>query len=382
MPEQAYDARAVVEAIKSVLPVQEAPIGHHEAHVGLSELRAMKDCLAAGLVSYSHVDKFQALLEKTCSVRHALAVNSGTAALHLALLAVGVKPGDDVIVPSLTFVATANAVTYVGAVPVFVDAEARTLGMDPLRLSKFIGEQRKRQRPIAAIIAVHALGMPCLMKEIEAIATLNGIPLIEDAAEALGSHIDGRPCGSFGDVSALSFNNNKMITTGGGGAVMTSSASMAAYLFKMATTARVMHPYEMAHDEVAFNYRMPNICAAVGFAQLSQLDDFLRAKTRLASEYEAALRGVPGVTFLRSTHGFSNCWLNALLVAKDWHIGKRAILTAMIDAGIMGRAIFQPLHTLPMYALHVADRPATAEDLHRRLVCLPSGVALGERLLQ
>lgn len=382
---KAYDARDVLAAIRTVLPHGEK-IGHHEPRFGPKECLELANCARLGLTSYHHVDTFEDEIAKACTVKHAIAVCNGTAALHIALVVAGVKPGDAVIVPSLTFAGSANAICHAGASPVFVDCESLSFGIAPYKLDVFfereVGPGNKLRRTgarIAAIMPVHILGRPCRMVELTGFGINRGIPIIEDAAEALGSSALGRPCGSFGSMAAISFNSNKIITTGGGGAVLTDSDEAARQVLRLCTTARVPHAYEVSHDAIAWNYRMPNVCAALGVAQIRQLAAFKAAKLALARAYEGALRAVPGVLCAPALPDGNN-WLNAILIDPRWPEGRQAILSTLNRAGIGARAIFKPLHTLPMFKNCLRDDPRIAEDLYRRMVCLPSGVALGERL--
>lgn len=389
----AFDPEAVVRALRTVLG-GDGPIALHEPSLRGREWEYVKDCLDSGWVSYAgnYVGRFEGMLSEVTGARHAVAVVSGTAALHTALVLCGVRPGDEVLIPTLTFVATANAVAHAGAIPHFVDSERSTLGMDPSRLAEYLEtvvEQRKGQcfniltsRRIAAIMPVHVFGHPVDMDGLAAVAARYGIPLIEDAAESLGSSYKGRPTGSFGRVAALSFNGNKVVTTGGGGALLTDDPDLARAAKHLTTTAKLPHRWEFRHDAIAYNYRMPSLNAALGCAQLEQLAGFLSAKRLLSERYRAALRGVAGVEFVSEpAQSHSNYWLNALAIrpelASDF-TARDALLAATNDVGIMTRPAWTLMHELPIYADCPRMDLSVAEELERRLVNIPSSPGLAE----
>jgi perosamine synthetase len=373
------DLEAAVAAIESVLPPRR-PIEHHEPYFNGAEQYHTRDCLEKDPVGYDYIDlmegKLRELTQQDCFV-----VSSGTAALELVLRAAGIGPGDEVLVPALTFVGTANAVSHTGATPNFVDGGLR--GVNAYKLRRYLertthanGRHRintKTERPIKALIAVHLLGTPCYIHELQQVADENGMLLIEDAAEAVGSQINNRPCGSFGQAGIFSFNCNKIVTTGGGGAVISSDPWVIARAYQLATTARLSHPWRVEHDAIAWNYRLQNIAAAVGYAQLGQLPTFLYLKRVLADRYQQALNGT-GLEFVPPVEG-ANCWLSAALVPAKQH--RDLLLQALFEKGIHARAIFTPLHKLPMYEKHPQDNLGYSEDIAARLVCLPSGTKLG-----
>lgn len=386
------DIPAIVESVASVLPARR-PIGHHEPSLGDRELKAINKCFAQGLTGYKAINTFEDMLAARCGVRHAIAVSSGTAALHLALVAAGVKPNDEVLVPALTFVATANAVVHAGAIPNFIDGP---LNINAYKLRCYLHRQtvkaptsgprvnRNTGRPVTAIVAVDLLGVPANMAELEHVANEFGLVLIEDAAEALGSRIGNRACGSFGRASILSFNNNKIVTTGGGGAVLTDDDWLAAKVHQLATTARMPHAWAVEHDAVAWNYRIGNINAAVGCAQMERLDEFLEKKRKLFERYRGRLADCADIELLDGDDGAGsvgdrtcNNWLTAMKLDPRAGVGARdALLGALCEVGIMARALFTPLHMLPMYRDNPRDNLLSAEDAWRRTVCLPSGADL------
>lgn len=365
----------------------------HAPQFGGREWEYVKECLDTGWVSSvgAYVDRFETELARICGVAHCVATVNGTAALHIALIVAGVRPGNEVLVPALTFVATANAVTYCGAVPHFVDSEARTLGLDPKALARHLAaiaepdpsgagcRNRITGRRIAAVVPVHIFGHPVDMTGLLEVAAVWKLPVVEDAAEALGSLYKDRPCGSFGAVAAVSFNGNKIVTTGGGGAVLTNIPELAKRARHLTTTAKKPHRWAFDHDMTGFNYRLPNINAALGCAQLEQLDGFLAAKRRLADRYREAFATTEGVRFLVEPEGCrSNYWLNALLLDESEADRRDELLDLTNDAGIMTRPVWSLLHRLPMYADCPRAPLPVAEDLERRLLNIPSSACLGD----
>jgi perosamine synthetase len=354
----------------------------------------VKECLDSGWVSYAgqYVERFERMLEQATGARHAIAMASGTAALHTGLIVCGIRPGDEVLVPALTFVATANAVSHAGAIPHFVESETATLGVSPELLDEYLSRitdqkdgrciNRRTGRRIAAIIPMHVFGHPVDMDVLNDVAGRHNIVIVEDAAESLGSSYKGRSTGTFGRVAALSFNGNKIITTGGGGALLTDDPELARHARHLSTTAKLPHKWEFRHDEIAYNYRMPSLNAALGCAQLEQLSGFVTAKRRLAEKYAEALEGVAGIGFLREpVFASSNYWLNAVLlhpeIANDC-VNRDALLAAFNASGFMARPAWSLMHHLPMYSDCPRMDLPVAESLERRIVNLPSSVSLVE----
>jgi len=372
-------SESVVTAVRRA--VGPGKIAMHEPSLGWRERAAVMESLDGGVVGYDFVDRFQSAVANACGTEQSLAVSSGTAALHLALMVCGVGTNHEVIVPALTFIATANAVRYCGAFPHFVDSRESDLGIDPDKLRHYlsvVAEKREKGtfnkltgRRIRAIIAVHLLGNPCDMNSIMEIAASYGLPVIEDAAEALGSNVNGRPCGSFGHVGAVSFNNNKIVTTNGGGALVTNDPFLQAKAWSLGTTARIAHPWLMEHTEVAWNYRMGNINAAFGLPQIERLQQIVIAKGILHQRYLDEF----GDLMFRSSAG-SNDWLNAIVLPPGEAVHRDAICKALTDDGISCRALFTPLHVLPFYASNPRDNLDCAESLFRRVICLPSSPKL------
>ncbi len=381
-------SNAILDILHKLLPSQR-PIGLHEPEFGETEKALVTDCLDSGWVSSvgSYVDRFEQDLADVTGIPHAIATVNGTAALHTCLILAGVQPGDEVLLPALTFVGSANPVAQLGATPHFVDCETETLGVDPQRLADYLADitelrdgtcfNKHTNRPIHALMVVHVLGHPARMDELAAITERHRLTLIEDAAESLGSWRGGRHTGSWGRLAALSFNGNKIITSGGGGALLTSDPDMAQRAKHLTTTAKRPHPWAFEHDAVGHNYRLPNLNAALGCAQLERLPERLAQKRRLAERYAAAFAGIPGLHFqLEPEDCRSNYWLNLLLLPDAEQ--RDQLLAAAHAEDIHLRPFWTPLHRQPMYRdAPRMDLPCT-ETLFARGVCLPSSAALGD----
>ncbi|OGA46070.1 MAG: aminotransferase DegT [Betaproteobacteria bacterium RIFCSPLOWO2_12_FULL_63_13] len=384
-----FNQNAVIDALQSVLPKGDKPVALHEPSFAGNEWTYLKECLDTGWVSSAgrFVDRFEQDLADYTGAKRAVAVVNGTAALHVCLLLVGVEQGDEVLVPALTFIATANAVSYCGALPHFVDSEETTLGLDPNKLGQYLGDiaevraegcfNKCTGRPIRAVVPMHTFGHPVDLDRLVEVCRQYRIELVEDAAESLGSFYKGRHTGNRGRVSALSFNGNKVVTTGGGGAILTNDEELGNLAKHLTTTARIDHKWSFLHDRVGYNYRLPNINAALGCAQLEQLDGFLVRKRALAEKYAAALNGVNGVRFFREPAGSrSNYWLNVLLLDPSETRQRDALLAATNGANIMTRPAWTLMHRLPMYRDCPRMNLSCAEDLERRLINLPSSATL------
>lgn len=381
-------AQSVLHACRSVLPAQR-PLPLHESMLGASERAYVDECLRSGWISTAgpFVERFEAALAALTGARHVVATVNGTCALHAALLAIGVAPGDEVLVPSLTFVATANAIAYCGATPHFVDVSTTTLGVDAAALEAHLSAHAERDgagvrnrttgRRLKALVVMHTFGHPADMAALRALTTRWGLLLVEDAAESMGSTYRERHTGTLGDIGILSFNGNKIVTTGGGGAILTDDPKLAQSARHLCTTARVAAGTGFVHDRVGYNYRMPSLNAALGVAQLERLPQLLTAKHLLAHRYAEAFADLAGATFFRpASPENSNHWLNTLILAPE-HAERLSDVLATLDAdGIGARPTWTPMHQLSMYA----DAPRTAlpnvESLARRIVNLPSSPAL------
>ena len=377
----------IVEAIRSV--TGSGPVALHEPSFTSNEWNYLKECLDSTFVSSvgKFVDRFEADLAAYTGARQAVAVVNGTAALHVALKLAGVFPGDEVLIPALTFVATANAVAYCQATPHFVDSSEDTLGVDPQALRVYlsrIAELRAGQcinratgRVIRALVPMHTFGHPVDIEGVMALAHDFRLALVEDAAESLGSMIGGRHTGTFGLLGTFSFNGNKTITTGGGGAIVTNDSEIARRAKHLTTTAKVPHRWHFVHDELGYNYRMPNLNAALGCAQLEQLPAFIAAKRRVHNRYKVALAGLPAVRLVAEPRGCtSNYWLQSLLLDEAVADQRDAILAATNDAGLMTRPAWTLMHGLPAFQACPRMNLPVAELLERRLVNLPSSAGL------
>jgi aminotransferase in exopolysaccharide biosynthesis len=380
-------ASQVVNAIQSV--VGSGPAALHQPCFAGNEWTYIKECLDSTYVSSvgKFVDRFEADLAAYTGAKHVVAVVNGTAALHVALQLAGVKQGDEVLVPALTFVATANAVAYCGATPHFVDSEECTLGMDPRVLRAYLHDiadirvnqcvNRATGRVIRALIPVHTFGHPVDVEGVLAVSRDFHLALVEDAAESLGSTVGGRHTGTFGLMGTLSFNGNKTVTTGGGGAILTNDSALAKHAKHLTTTAKMPHRWEHTHDEIGYNYRLPNINAALGCAQMEQLPRFLELKRQLFERYQAALTAVRQVSLIREPEGcHSNYWLQTLLLHEAAASQRDAILAATNDAGLMTRPAWTLMHTLAPYREHPRMELPVAESLEKRLINLPSSACL------
>lgn len=383
------DVDSIVAAIARVIGRAPRPVELHEPRLQGRERDYATTCIDSGWVSSAgwFVEAFEARLAEVCGTRYAVATVSGTAGLHAGLHVVGVQPGDEVIVPSLTFVATANAAAYCGAVPHFVDCQEHTFGLDPGKLAKHLGAIAARHngetinrlsgRPIRAVVPVHVLGHAADMDALSGTCAEFGLPIVEDATEALGSTHHGQACGAIGAAGILSFNGNKIVTSGGGGAIVTDDEALAARTRHLTTTARLPHAWALAHDEIGWNYRLPAINAALGLAQLEQLGELIAAKRHLAQRYADAFVGIGGVRFVSERPGtVSNYWLNAIMIDEDSEAAREAVLSRTNDAGFRTRPAWTPLHRLAMFRDCPRADLSTTESVQRRLVCLPSSASL------
>lgn len=380
---------SVVAAVRGV--VGQGPVALHEPEFQGNEWAYVKECLDTGWVSSvgKFVDRFEHELASYTGAGYAVAVVNGTAALQVALTVSGVRAGDEVLVPAMSFVATANAVWHAGAQPHFVDSDENTLGMSMPALEAHLDEvvemregkafNRHTGRRLAAVVPMHTFGHPVDLSSLAAIADRYGLAVVEDAAESLGSYFDGRHTGTFGRCGVLSFNGNKIITTGGGGAILTDDAELARRAKHLTTTAKAPHRWSFSHDEIAFNYRLPNLNAALGCAQLEQVGAFLAGKRRLAERYETAFANLSGVTFVKERAGTqANYWLQTLLLDVDHAVYRDDLLAALNDAGFMSRPVWDLLSGLPPYRESPAAALSVAQSLAERIVNIPSSPGLAD----
>ncbi len=347
-------------------------------HLGGRELELLHDAIASNWIAPlgPHVDGFERELAAAVGAPHALALASGTAALHLALIVSGVGPGDRVLVATLTFAATANAVTYVGAEPVFVDCDA-TWTIDPALVEAELAAGAAGGRRYKAVVAVDLYGQVCAYDRLAASCAAHGAVLIQDAAEALGSTWHGRPAGGQGTLAVFSFNGNKIITTSGGGMLVGADPAAIAHARKLSTQAREPAPH-YEHAEIGFNYRLSNLLAAVGRAQLETLPDRVRARRAVNARYRAALAGRPGVTFLDPPPDCEpNAWLTCIVIDPTRAGTDREVVRLALEAAdIEARPVWKPMHLQPVFAAHRVIGGAVAADLFERGLCLPSGSSL------
>jgi perosamine synthetase len=375
-------SEAALAVLRQVAP---GPTVLSEPSLTAAEAEAVKKCVVDGWVSSvgPEVDAFEKELASYCGLKRAVVTVNGTAALHLALKVAGVGVGDEVIIPALSFVATANAAAYCGAIPHFVDSDSATLGLSPAALERRLEAVAERRATgvynketdarIAACVPMHAFGHPADLDGLMAVADAWGIPVVEDAAESLGSFYKGRHTGGFGLAGVLSFNGNKIITTGGGGAIVTDDLAFADRAKHLSTTARIGGGWVFDHDAVGYNYRMPNLNAALGLAQLSRLPALRERRRRLAARYATLFADVPGVAFATEPEGTeSNYWLSTILF--DDSAEANAFVEKANAERIGVRPAWRLLCDLPMYADAPRDELTVTRSLAARLVNLPSSV--------
>lgn len=377
----------ILQVFKNILG--EPPVGLHEPTFEGNEWKYLKECLDSTFVSSvgKYVDLFEAQLAEFTGAKHAVAVVNGTAALHIALKLSGVSPGSEVLLPAFTFVATANAVTYCQAKPHFIDIEEKTLGICPASVYEYlksISEMRggkcfNRQTgcEITAMIAMHSFGHPVDIEGILKVSRDFNIPVVEDAAEALGSYSHGEHVGHSGLIGALSFNGNKIITTGGGGAILTDNQDLAARAKHLTTTAKTAHPWEYRHDAIGFNYRLPNINAALGCAQLESLPQKLQNKRKLFNRYKNAFEKVSGISIFEEPENCkSNYWLQAILLNEDDIVLRNEILDYSNKNGYCTRPAWELLSTLDPYINCQKMDLINSKSVQNRLINIPSSAHL------
>ena len=345
----------------------------------------VKQCLDSNWVSTAgpFVDRFEQMVAGSAGAKYGVATVNGTAALHVALLAAGVRPDDEVLVPALTFIATANAVRYAGAWPVFLDAEPVHGQLDPQKLTDFLEREctsrggalvnRTTGRTVRVVLPVHVLGHPVDMDPVCEVAERFGLTVIEDAAEALGAKYKGRPVGRFGAAACFSFNGNKLLTCGGGGMIVTDDPHLAERARYLTTQAKD-DPLEYVHGEVGFNYRLTSLQAALGCAQMELLDQFVGAKRATAAVYDAAFRDVPMIEpFTEAPWAFSTSWMYTVKIGRDQ---SRPLMRHLDAHRIQTRPLWQPLHCSPAHAGRQSYRVEVADRLYRESLSLPCSVGL------
>ncbi len=377
----------IIDAIIEV--VGPGPVSLHEPRFDGNEWLYLKECLDSNYVSSvgKYVDQFEQSLANYTGAKYAISVVNGTAALQIALKLAGVNSGEEVLVPALTFVATANAVSHLGAIPHFVDSEESSLGIDVLKLREYLNANTEEQsglcvnkstnRVIRALVPMHTFGHPSDLEQLLLIAKDFNLVLVEDAAESLGSFFKGKHTGTFGLLGSLSFNGNKTITTGGGGAILTNNEALARRAKHLTTTAKISHKWEFDHDEIGYNYRMPNINAALGCAQIEKLPEKLIAKRELFKRYKEEFKRISGaLIFEESSNCQSNYWLQTLLLEDDNLRLRDSLLDASNDIGIMTRPVWKLMSNISPYVNSPAMSLEGANSLYRRAINLPSSPAL------
>ncbi|MCJ8166413.1 LegC family aminotransferase [Pontibacter sp. E15-1] len=376
---------SAIAHIKSLYPDEEFIPLHEPKFIG-REKEYVADAIESTFVSSvgAYVNKFEGMMADLTGAKFAVATVNGTAALHMALLVAGVKQGEEIISQALTFVATANAISYIGAIPVFVDVDMDTLGMSAEKLQDFLSSHCELRngftynkvsgRRVAACVPMHSFGFPCKIDEIAAICAEWNIALVEDAAESLGSYYKGKHTGVFGQLGTFSFNGNKTITCGGGGAIVTDDEDLAKLARHLTTQAKVPHAWEFNHDMIGYNYRMPNLNAAMACAQLEQLPRFVENKRELAGLYRDFFSSV-GIAFQTETaDAQANYWLNVLLMQDR---GERdAFLEVTNKSGVMTRPAWTLMHKLPMFRDAQHDGLQNSLWIEDRLVNIPSSVRI------
>jgi perosamine synthetase len=365
------------------------PEGFIPLHVPIftgNEKKYLCECIDTTFVSSvgKFVDLFEEKMACFTGAKKAVVCVNGTNALHMALMLIGVKPSDEVITQPLTFIATANAISYCGAHPVFIDIDRDTLGLSPDSLKLFLTENTEQKtdgcynkitkRKISAVVPMHTFGHPCRIDEIVSICNLFKIPVVEDAAESVGSYFKNQHTGTFGKIGVLSFNGNKIITTGGGGMLLFSDEHLAGKAKHLTTQAKIPHPWEFIHDDIGYNYRMPNINAALGVAQLEQLEQFLRIKRCLANEYNCFFNKM-GIEFIiEPANAKSNYWLNAILFENKKT--RDQFLEFSNKNGILTRPAWRLMNKLPMFQWSHWDKLKNSKWVADRLVNIPSSVRI------
>lgn len=372
----------VVDFVKSQYPDKDFIALHEPVFIG-NERKYVLDAIDSTFVSSvgSYVNRFEEMMTEITGANHAIAIVNGTNALHMALMLANVQRDDEVISQALTFIATANAISYIGAKPIFVDVDRETLGMSPLALQNFLiinavkkedgTYNKKTGKKIAACVPMHTFGFPCKIDEIAAICDSWNICLVEDSAESLGSYYRGKHTGVFGKVGVFSFNGNKTVTCGGGGAIITNDDTIAKRAKHLSTQAKVPHKWEFVHDEIGYNYRMPNLNAALACAQLEQLNHFVENKKELAAQYQTLFDKLE-ITFIHEpVNAKANYWLNAILL--NDRVERDDFLNYTNSHAVMTRPIWELMNRLPMFSSCETDSLENSIWIADRLVNIPSG---------
>lgn len=373
------DTNNFIKFVREIYQTEDFIPLHEPRFIG-NEKKYVNDAIDSTFVSSvgGYVNRFEKEFAEYVGSKFAVATVNGTAALHVSLLVGGVQPEDEVITQPLTFIATCNAISYCGAIPIFVDVDLDTLGMSPDSLRKFLMENavmksgncinKNTGKRISACVPMHTLGHPCRIDEIKDLCDQFNIALIEDAAEALGSYYQNMHLGNWGKLSAFSFNGNKVITTGGGGMITTNDEELAKKCKHITTTAKIPHSWEFNHDQIAYNYRMPNLNAALGCAQLEKLDDFIESKRSLAAKYLQQFESI----FKEPPNSNSNYWLNAVSMNSEKE--QKVFLEQTNSSGVMTRPLWALMNELPMFKNCQKSELPNSKKLASTIVNIPSSV--------
>jgi|TARA_B110000008_G_C16976068_1_gene565958 perosamine synthetase len=371
----------VVDFVRNIYGNKELIPLHEPLFIG-NEKKYLNDCIDSTFVSSvgKFVDQFEEKIAEYVGVKYAVATSNGTAALHIALIVSGVNPSDEVITQPLTFVATCNAINYCGATPVFVDVDMDTMGLSPKSLRDFLLKNttvKNKQcinnitgKVVKACLPMHTFGHPCRIEEIKDICEKFHINLVEDAAESLGSFYKGKHTGKFGSIGVLSFNGNKIITSGGGGCIITDNKELAIRAKHLTTTAKVAHKWQYSHDMIGYNYRMPNINAALLIAQLENLEVFLKSKREIAMQYKNFFKDKSYKFFEEPSSSQSNYWLNSIILNNKEQ--QQQFLNDTNSNGVMTRPVWDLINKLDIYKKSYCNDLTNAEFLSERVVNLPS----------
>ncbi|MDB2562799.1 LegC family aminotransferase [Sulfurimonas sp.] len=376
----------IVDFIQDTFSTKEFIPLHEPRFVG-NEKKYLNDCIDSTFVSSvgKYVDEFEKQFAKRVGSKYAVATVNGTSALHVSLILAGVEKGDEVITQALTFIATCNAISYIEAKPIFVDVDMETMGLSPKSLKEFLENNceivdttcinKTTKKVIKACVPMHTFGHACKIQEIKDICDKWYISLVEDAAESLGSYYGDKHTGTFGQLGAFSFNGNKIITSGGGGVIVTDDEELAKRAKYLTTTAKIPHSYEYVHDEIGYNYRMPNLNAALLVAQLEKLDDFIESKRDLSLKYEEFFSKIDDIDFIKEPNDSrSNYWLQALVV-KDIK-NRDEFLEFTNSNGVMTRPIWKLMNELVMFNNCESSSLENSKYLEQRVVNIPSSVRL------
>ena len=353
------------------------PLSHHLCN-GNENLYLHQAINSGNLATHgAFIEEFEQRLSEKLKTHEVVALNSGTSALHLAMVLLGIGSGDEVICQSFTFCASANPIVYVGAKPIFVDSESDTWNINPEILEDTILDRISRGKKPKAIVLVHLFGMPAKVTEIMEIASKYQIPILEDAAEAVGSTYNGKSCGTFGRLGVFSFNGNKIITAGGGGAIISNNSSCLIKARHLSTQAREDFPY-YEHLEIGYNYKMNNMAAAVGVAQLEKLEEWIEKRRLINERYRMLLNQLPGISFqMEQEESRSNFWLSTILIdAKITGFSNKQVREALLHKSIETRFLWKPLHLQPVFSNVPFYGGKVAENLYHSGLCLPSSVSL------